>query len=185
MKNVQHNSGFTLMELVIVMAIISIVAVMTIPNASDYVDNNRLSAAASDMAAALQTARSEAVGRNAPITMCASNAAGNKCRSGFRRWENGWLIFVDQDDDDTIDSGEEVLQFHEALRGNLTMRGTQGVAPITFFPSGRTSLTSTQELIICDHRGFGDDAKGLVVSILGRASIMSAKSTNQTSCIPP
>ena len=185
MKKSLHNSGFTLMEMVIVLAIIAIIASLAIPNAGDYVDNNRLAAAASDLAVAMQTARSESVGRNAPVTICASTQNGTQCRDASERWEKGWLIFVDDDTDDKIDAGEEVIQFHEAFADNVTIRGTSGIdEPVTFFPSGRTSISSTQTLILCDHRGFGKDAKGIVVTILGRASIVAAQSTGENSCIP-
>ena len=92
---------------------------------------------------------------------------------------------MDRDSDDSVDSGEEIIQYHEAFAENVTIRGTSGVdEPITFFPSGRTSITSTQTLIVCDYRGFTEDAKGLVISILGRAGVTQAMSTNQTSCTP-
>ena len=185
MEKLSHNNGFTLLEMAIVLAIIAIVAGLTIPNAGNYVDNNRLSAAASDMAVALQTARAESVGRNAPVTLCASNANGTQCGDSAHQWEKGWILFVDEDRDDTVDAGEEVIQYHKPLAGNLTIRGTAGVdEAVTFFPSGRTSISSTQTLILCDYRGFGDDAKGLVVSILGRASIMAAESTSESTCTP-
>jgi type IV fimbrial biogenesis protein FimT len=154
------------------------------PNAGGYIDNNRMSAAASDMTAALQTGRSEAVGRNSAITLCTSNSTQTGC-AGQAEWEKGWLLFVDTNADGALDAGEEVLQYHGAMVGQVTLRGTAGVdGSITFFPSGRTSITSTQTIILCDHRGFGDDAKGLVVSILGRASVMKAAATGQSACDP-
>ena len=180
-----HQNGFTLMELIIVLAIIAIVATLTIPNAGNYVDNNRLAAAAADMASALQTARAESVGRNAPVTICASNQNGTQCSGAPEQWEKGWILFVDSDTDDTVDAGEEVLQYHEPFANSVTIRATSGAdEAITFFPSGRTSISSTQTLVLCDYRGFGEDAKGLVLSILGRASIMAADSTSETSCTP-
>lgn len=185
MHHVHTIQGFTLFELAIVLAIIAIVAALAIPNAGNYVDNNRLSAAASDMAVALQTARAESVGRNIPVTMCVSNAGGTQCSGAADQWEKGWILFEDQDSDDTVDAGEEVIQYHDSLSGRVTIRGTSGAdEAITFFPSGRTSITSTQTLILCDHRGFGEDAKGLVLSILGRASIMAADSTSENTCTP-
>jgi type IV fimbrial biogenesis protein FimT len=184
MKFSQHSTGFTLMEMVILMAIIAIIAAVAMPNAGGYIDNNRMSAAASDMMAALQTGRSEAVGRNSAITLCTVNSSATGC-AGDANWEAGWLLFVDEDADGAVDAGEEIIQYHEPIVGGVTLRGTAGVnGPITFFPSGRTSITSTQTLILCDHRGFGDDARGLVVSILGRASVMKAPATGLTTCKP-
>ena len=100
--------------------------------------------------------------------------------------EQGWLIFVDVDGDGTVDGGDEILAIHDPLLGALTFHGTSGVEDlITFRPSGQTSVTSLQTLILCDARGFVADAKGMVVSIMGRASSMSATSTAQVSCLIP
>lgn len=185
MKTSSRYSGFTLMELVIVLAVIAIIATLAIPNAGGYVDNNRMASAASDLATALQTARAESVGRNSPVTLCVSNPAGTQCGDAPGQWDQGWILFVDSDTDDTVDAGEEIIQYHEPLAGSLTIRATSGAdEPVTFFPSGRTSISSTQTLVLCDHRGFGKDAKGLVLSILGRASIMAAESTSEDSCTP-
>lgn len=174
-----------MMEMVILMAVIAILAALVLPNASSYIDDNRLSAAAADMVVTMQTARSEAVGRNAAVTLCAATDSGAACRPTGHLWERGWLMFVDNDADRAVDGGEEVIQFHQALNQKLTLRGTSEINnPITFFPSGRTSITSTQTMILCDARGFGADAKGLVVSILGRASVMKATDTGQTACTP-
>jgi type IV fimbrial biogenesis protein FimT len=177
--------GFTMMEMVILMAVVAILAALALPNASSYIDDNRLNAAAADMVVTMQAARSEAVGRNAAVTICAATDNGSACRPAGHRWELGWLMFVDNDADRAVDSGEEVIQYHRALNENLTLRGTSEINnPITFFPSGRTSITSTQTMILCDARGFGDDAKGLVVSILGRASVMKATDTGKSACTP-
>jgi type IV fimbrial biogenesis protein FimT len=183
MKKLYRQSGFSLMEMVIVMALIAIVAALALPNSGGWIDNNRLSSAASDLVVAMQTGRAEAVGRNAPVTLCKKNAAGTACiQTGG--WDQGWLLFVDTDSDATLDSGEEVLQVHDAIKGNLSFHGTSQVKDfITFRASGRTSVTSTQTLILCDTRGFGIHAKGLVVSILGRASVMAAPDTGQTACL--
>ena len=91
MKMSQHNTGFTLMEMVILMAIIAIIAAVAMPNAGGYIDNNRMSAAASDMTAALQAGRSESVGRNSAITLCTSNSTAisitsGTCRPRFFPW---------------------------------------------------------------------------------------------------
>jgi type IV fimbrial biogenesis protein FimT len=184
MRETTLTSGFTMMEMVILMAVIAILAALALPNASNYIDNNRLNAAAADMVVTMQTARSEAVGRNVAVTICAATGTGTACRPDGHRWELGWLMFVDSDADRKVDGGEEVIQYHQALNKNLTLRGSSEInKPITFFPSGRTSITSTQTMILCDSRGFGEHAKGLVVSILGRASVTKATDMGKTACI--
>jgi type IV fimbrial biogenesis protein FimT len=185
MKRPHHNSGFTLLELLVVLFIISILALFVTPSMSGFVDNNRLHAGAGDMMAALQSARAEAVGRNAAVTLCKRNEDATDCVT-TGGWHQGWLMFVDPNRDATVDVGEEVLLVRDAIAGNLTFYGTAQVEDaITFRASGLTSITTTQEFILCDHRGFGPAAKGLIVSIVGRASAMPAPDTTQTTCLVP
>jgi type IV fimbrial biogenesis protein FimT len=185
MKRPDHNSGFTLMELLIVLFIISLLALFVTPSMSGFVDNNRLYAGAGDLMSAMQAARAEAVGRNAAATLCKRNTDATDC-STAGGWHQGWLMFVDANRDAVVDAGEEVLLVHDPLSSGLTFYGTSQVEDfITFRAGGQTGITSTQTFILCDHRGFGLEAKGLIVSILGRASAMPAPNTGQTTCLVP
>jgi type IV fimbrial biogenesis protein FimT len=185
MKQTAHISGFTLLELMVVLAIVSIISLMAMPDAGEFRNDNRLRAATNDLVVAMQAARAEAVGRNAATTLCKKNADGTDC-STAGGWQEGWLIFVDPDQDASVDVGEEIVKIHDALSGHLTFYGTEEVADfITFRASGQTSISSTQTLIVCDERGYDSYAKGMIVTILGRASVMSAPDTGKTDCLVP
>lgn len=186
MRNLKNHSGFSMMEMLVTLLILGLVAAIGLPGLNEFIEDNRLNAAVGDMQSAMQTGRAEAVGRNSYVTLCKKNDAGDACDTGNDEgWQNGWFIFVDADGDAVIDGGDEVILDHEPLLASLTFHGTVGVRHfITFRPSGQTSVTSLQTMIVCDQRGFVDDAKGLVVSIMGRASTMAAKDTNETACKP-
>jgi type IV fimbrial biogenesis protein FimT len=185
MKHLNHSAGFTMMELIVVLAIVSIVSLIAMPDGSQYRNDTRLRAATNDMVVAMQASRAEAVGRNAATTICVKNADSTNC-AGSAGWHEGWIIFVDPDQDANVDGGEEIVQIHDPLQGKLTMYGTSGIdKDITFRASGQTSITSTQTLIACDERGFSSHAKGLIITILGRASVMSGPDTGQTTCLLP
>ena len=172
-----------MMEMLITITILGIIAALGLPSLNEFIEDNRLGAAAGDMVTAMQTGRSEAVGRNAYVTLCKKNSGGTDCVTSGG-WQQGWLIFVDVDGDGTVDGGDEILAIHDALLGALTFHGTSGVEDlITFRPSGQTSVTSLQTMVLCDQRGFIDDAKALVISIMGRASTMSATDSGQTDCL--
>ena len=185
MKMLPYSSGFTLLELVTTIAILGIVMMLAMPDADEILGNNRLSTGGNDMVAAMQFARSEAIGANAAATLCKSNSDYTNCTTSGG-WHQGWIIFTDPDRDANVDTGEEILQIHDDLHDSITIYGTSGVTDaITFRASGNTSISSTQVMVLCDARGFGDDAKGLVISILGRASLLPAASTGQTTCLVP
>lgn len=81
--------GFTIVELMVVVAIVAILVALGAPSFSDMMRRNRLSAAASALQVSLSLARSEAVkrGSDARVTVAANTTAG--------AWTNGWTVFVD------------------------------------------------------------------------------------------
>ncbi len=147
------------------------------------IKNNRISGSANDFVAALQLAKAEAASRINPVSLCKSNPAGNACVAGGD-WQQGWIVFSDANGNAAVDAGDTVLLSHEALDATITFDGTAGVATaITYRPSGTTSVTSTEVLIICDDRGFADSAKGILVTITGRGAVMKASETGQNACL--
>ncbi len=83
------SAGFTLIEVMVVVAIVAILATLAAPSFSEMLRRNRLSTAASALQVSLSLARSEAVkrGSDARVTVAANTAAGG--------WTNGWTVFVD------------------------------------------------------------------------------------------
>jgi type IV fimbrial biogenesis protein FimT len=81
--------GFSLVELMVVIAIVAILAGVAAPSFRSMLQNNRVSAAASALQVTLSLARSEAVkrGGDARVTVAANQTAGH--------WENGWTVFFD------------------------------------------------------------------------------------------
>jgi type IV fimbrial biogenesis protein FimT len=81
--------GFTLVELLVVVAIVAILAGLAAPSFKAMMASNRASAAASALQVSLSTARSEAVkrGADARVTVAANGTAGV--------WSNGWTVFAD------------------------------------------------------------------------------------------
>ncbi|WP_279247245.1 GspH/FimT family pseudopilin [Candidatus Litorirhabdus singularis] len=185
MKSLSKNRGLTLMEMMVTLMILGLIATLGAPNLSEFIEDNRLNAAVGDLVSSIQAGRAEAVGRNAYVTLCKKNAGSTACVAGGG-WQQGWITFVDVDGDGVIDAGDgdEIVAIHDALLGSVTLHGTAGVANlITFRPSGQTSIITMQAIIACDSRGFVSDSKGMVISIMGRASTMSAADTGQTSCL--
>jgi type IV fimbrial biogenesis protein FimT len=83
------SKGFTLVESMVVVAIVAILAALAGPAFQEMIRNNRLSAASSALQVSLNLARSEAAkrGSDARVTVAANGVAGN--------WVNGWTVFVD------------------------------------------------------------------------------------------
>lgn len=83
-------SGFTLIEVMVVLTIVAIMAAIAAPSFTEMLRRNRLSAASSVLHVSLNLARSEAVkrGADARVTVAANTTAGV--------WSNGWTVFSDR-----------------------------------------------------------------------------------------
>jgi type IV fimbrial biogenesis protein FimT len=93
MKN-KKNSGFTLMELMIVIAIIAIMSSIAIPNFIGWLPERRLDAGAQDILQALQKSRSKAIMTNRNVIVT------------FDAGDNSFIAFVDEDASDDLSAGD-------------------------------------------------------------------------------
>ena len=101
--------GFTLIELMVTVAILAIVLVIAVPSFEATVNANRLMSAANEMVNSLQTTRMEAIRRNEHAGMCLSANAGSPTPTCASTDVNGWITFVDADRDGSYSSGDTLL----------------------------------------------------------------------------
>lgn len=94
------SRGFTLIELMVTIAVAAILMAIAVPSFTSLINSNRLTSAANEMVAAVQTARLEAVRTRRPVTICTS-ADGLTC-DGF----GGILVFADRNNDGSADTSE-------------------------------------------------------------------------------
>jgi len=168
MSNATRNrqAGFNLLELMITIMIAAIVLGIGVPSFTAFIDNNRMAAASNDLVTAIHTARTEAVKRRAPATLCASgnwDAAAPACDFGA----DGWIVFADLDGDATVDAGETVV-FRRAPFEDIQLTFDAGsTAYVQFGGNGfpRTAAVGVPiaNFQLCDRRGdvsVGSDADG-------------------------
>ena len=111
-------SGYTLIELLITLAVISILALNIFPNLSALLAQERSVVMTNNLAGALAYARSEAVTKQMTIITCQSNN-GSKCNQS-ENWHNGWIIFADKNQNKQREPEEMLLKVYAA-----TDNGTQ------------------------------------------------------------
>ena len=179
------QSGFTLIELLVVLAIAAIITTTAIPSFQSFIQNNRMSTTVHSFVSSLNLARSEAVKRGERVTVCKSNNSSTCSNSG--NWDQGWIVFVDSNDNGQRESGtEELIRAHNAVAGATTIEGQSDVENyISYAGTGFAQLitgsmldTNNSTLIFCDSRKFGDQARAIILSPTG--SVRSAPATDSS-----
>ncbi len=159
-------TGFTLVELMITLAVGILILSIGIPAFTNLMSGNRATAYANDLVGALRLARSEAVKRGEGVTVCASNAAYSECDGN--NWANGWLVFTDPDNDRTYTAGtDDLIRVWTAPEGGIVFTGTTPNS-IRFLASGELSGNVNDFSIKLSHCS-GNQARTISISRLGRA----------------
>lgn len=146
----KNDAGFTLMELVITMALAAILITIGVPSFNEAINNSRLTANTNAFVAALNLARSEAIKRSIRVTVCKSSN-GLCCDTSGTGYEQGWIVFADPDGDAlrspaTCNGGpnapEPVIRAFARLSDGLTLTGNGNVVNyVSFVPAGVSRLS--------------------------------------------
>ncbi|MDH5370429.1 MAG: GspH/FimT family pseudopilin [Gammaproteobacteria bacterium] len=169
------NHGFTLIELIITLAVVSIVLMTGIPALNQMTDSNRLVTQINSIAGSLALARSEAIKTGSVVTVCASSDAAT---CNVDTWESGWIVFTDKNKDNAINSSTDYLiKIQGQLNGGTTLRlSNYDVTGIyQFLPDGSSrdrdlSGTSMGTFTLCNKEAEVAKAKAINVNFIGRTT---------------
>jgi type IV fimbrial biogenesis protein FimT len=133
-----QNIGFTLIELIVTIAIAAVLLTIAVPNFISFQRNSELTSATNSFVAALSAARGEAMkrGRQAVVVPREDN-----------NWATGWTVFVDTDSNQQFNGSDILIVQGSALPSyfNATGQGTAQNSPayIMFNPSGYTQTSDS------------------------------------------
>lgn len=163
----RRDSGFTLIELMVGIALVGLLLSMAVPALDVFVLNARQTGAINDFVSSMHVARSTAITTNQRVTVCAS-ADGENCNGAS--WEDGWIVFTDLDSDQSVDAGDRMLTTSAGIRGVSINSGEFGDF-LMYRPNGRVMNASVNgnsgQFTVCDSRG-AERAKVLIVDLSGR-----------------
>lgn len=117
-----RGRGFSLIELVVVVAVLGVLASLAAPSMSRLVATQRVRTSAANLHLTLLRARSEALKRNAPVTLSAVNGD----------WSGGWNVTA------TVSGAPRVLEAVQA-QGAVAVTATPALTSVVFGYDGRTA----------------------------------------------
>jgi len=179
-KNIQ---GFTLIELIVTLAVVSILLLTGIPMLNQMTTNNRLVTQINNIAGSLSVARSESIKRGASVTLCVSTN-GATCDPDpdpdSATWESGWIVFSDANNNAVLDSAtESMIKIVAQFSGGSTLRLSQSdsTSIIRYKSDGSlrdldadATRTDQGTFTLCDNEASTTKAKAININTIGRVS---------------
>lgn len=168
MISMNKTKGFTLLELLITLAIVAIVVSVGVPSFRGIIMDNRLVTQTNQFVRSINLTRSAAVRYQRNAILCVSanyNAAVPSCSAGTD-WSNGWIVWVDKNRDSVTDANEVVSVF-APLADSTTFTS---LVVSRFSYSARGFLIAGDDLSVCDSRS-GETGRLIRVNPTGRTHI--------------
>lgn len=159
-------AGFTLVELMIVIAVAAVLLAIALPSFQSVLRSNRVATATNEMIATLSLARGEAI-RNATGAAVCPSGDGESCGND---WASGWIIWADHDDDGVLDA-DEVIRFVQG-KNQTVVEGPE--AGVQFDSRGRIVGAATSVAIQPDDCGGQALRRVISISVTGQVSRNSA-----------
>jgi type IV fimbrial biogenesis protein FimT len=169
------QAGYSIFDLIVTSTVASVLGLGAI-GMNSLVQDAHMTATVNLLMGDLSLARSEAIKRNTIIALCKSDN-GSSCSSDTA-WNNGWIVFTDDNNNHDVDAGETVVRVQQALEGNLALRyGETGTYTyVRYNPSGEAWPGAT--FSFCDNRG-ADKAKAIIVYWTGRPRVSARTSDDK------
>jgi type IV fimbrial biogenesis protein FimT len=143
--------GFTLVEMLVTVAVLSILGMVALPSLTAFSARNRLSALSSDFVSSLALARTEAAraGRSVWVLPADGGVTGNE-------FAQGWNLYLDSNGNGTVDTSDTLLRTYPALPTALKLQGTSA---IRFTALGYLTPAAEVKFTLCPSAGLGDGVR--------------------------
>lgn len=169
------DEGVTLIELMVTVAIVSILAAIAVPGFQSLANRGRAEALTNELVAALNLARSDAVKRGVNVTVCPSANAGaaNPTCASAGGWEQGWLVFTDGNTRGTVDGTDVALRIKQANGGAASVAGGANFGRFVTYRANGVSLGANGPagtFTICAG-GSGGVQRQVIINTTGRIRV--------------
>ena len=168
LKKCNQNKGYSLIELLVSLAILGILLAVALPNFQDTIESNVTNSQAKLFMTTLNLARSEAIKRGTNVGICPSND-GLDCDAAS--WSTGWAVFVDVNGDadgtdGSIDAGDIVIRVFDALGANSVLTVTTNY--MEYNSLGFSATAGIQTMLLCPATNNAANARSVEIGVFGR-----------------
>jgi type IV fimbrial biogenesis protein FimT len=170
MAGMQRAGGITLVELLIALAVASVLLGLVVPLFDAFVEHNRSAAAINQFIGAVQLARQSAITVRSTVTLCPGTPTDG---CGARdSWHLGSVLFIDRNKDGVVDADDSIIRGVPALPAGtrLTWRSFRSRSYLQFRPTGLTSWQNGT-LLYCPASGDPRFARAAIINAQGRVRL--------------
>jgi type IV fimbrial biogenesis protein FimT len=162
------HRGFTIFELLMVIAIVGIIAAIGTPTFKYVTASNRVANEVNSLLGDIQFARSQAVKLGQTVTICAST---DQLQCSNVGWQSGWIVFLDLNGDKHVDPNETIVRAQPAFSGTDTFAATPAYSAATYNRMGYAPTGSANTLNIKLHDSTGNTqwTRCLAINPIGSA----------------
>ena len=172
-----RSAGLTLMEVLIVVALIGIVFGIGLPSYQGWVRTHIIRQAATDLSQAFKQYRQIAMSQSRTITLSVRDSNSNNSITDDT-WTTGLVAYIDADGDSLLDNSETILGGLPDFDGQLVFAAgglptpppsplPQPTTLITFNPRGLATFNSTGVITLCDDRLSGEESWSVTILVSG------------------
>jgi len=184
-SDIRHTpQGFTLVEMMVTLAILAIMLALAAPSFTSFRRNSEMVSVTNNFVAALTAARSEAMKRNMYAMVVPINNDNN--------WSAGWVAFVDVKPDNKFNASDDIEVFRQpAPPSYLTFSGNNSVAEakshVRFDGSGFSRpvgdlQNATLNIVRSDATDDPRQTRRIKISLTGRVRVCTPSSESDVSC---
>ena len=177
--------GFTLIELMVTVALIALLSAVAVPNFVTFRRNSELTGITNNFLGALNAARSEGMKRNLNAMVVPANNDTD--------WSKGWIVFVDVDRSDNYSTSDIVILQQPAPPSYISISGNGffGASPsyVRYDGSGfsrpKSSDTANATLNISRNDASSTEynqIRRIKIAITGRVRVCTPKSASDAAC---
>jgi type IV fimbrial biogenesis protein FimT len=174
-----RQRGFTLVELIVVLAILAIGVSFALPEMSTFLRRSEISNVTNELISGVNFARVEAIKRSAPVVLCPSNN-GTTCTNTSGVWDDGYIVFVDANANGNRQTaatdGEDLIRYVGRFGRDVTVQSSGGASRVRFAPNGLMSggAVGMRFQVGNSVKPIEDERRYICIAMAGRATAMNS-----------